>query len=265
MMSPIITLTTDWGCRDFFVGKFKGRLLSLLPEARIVDITHEVEPFNIKSATYVAQNACFEFPQGTIHIIDVNSNDSPESPSIVVKCEGQYFICTDNGLPYALFSDRQYEAVVVDKVYWDSSFYTFIALDYFCKVAQLLGQGADLADLGYPCEKFNSVTSFSVITKPDALSVSVDYIDSYGNVDLNISYADFEQYRNGRSFKLQVRDVVIDHLDFGYVEKGRGESYRKRVLLTVSSSGQLQLAINNDSVEQIFGMEIGSGIEIKFY
>lgn len=264
MESPIITLTTDWGCRDFFVGKFKGRMLSLLPQARIVDITHEVEPFDIKSATYVAKNACFEFPQGTIHIIDVNSTDQPDSPSVVVKCEGQYFICTDNGLPYALFSGREYEAVVVDKVYWDSSFYTFIALDYFSKVAQLLAQGADLSDLGYPREAFNSGTSFSVIAKPDTLSVSVEYIDGYGNADLNISYEEFLAYRNDRPFKLLVRDAVIDSIDIGYVEKGMGVGYRKRILLTVSTTGQLQLAINNDSVEQIFGMEIGSGVEIKF-
>ena len=93
-----VTLTTDFGIKDHFIANIKGAILSELPEANIVDISHQISPFNILEAAYIIQNSYRSFPLGTIHIIGVDSELNPENKHLVVKFEGQYFICADNGI-----------------------------------------------------------------------------------------------------------------------------------------------------------------------
>ena len=94
----IITLTSDWGTKDYYVAAVKGTILSQLPAATIVDVTHEIEPFNVSQAGFTLKNCYRSFPPGTIHIIGVDTIESMECPHVVVKAEGQYFISTDNGI-----------------------------------------------------------------------------------------------------------------------------------------------------------------------
>jgi hypothetical protein len=89
MQSPIVTLTTDWGDRDFFAGKVKGKLYSYIPGVRVVDITHNIEPFQFMKAIFVVKNACLDFPKGTIHIIDINSSETAQMPFVVVEYKEQ--------------------------------------------------------------------------------------------------------------------------------------------------------------------------------
>ena len=89
-----MTLTTDWGDRDFFVGKVKGKLYSYIPDVRVVDITHNIEPFMSTKAIFVIKNACLDFPKGTIHIIDVNSSETAEQPFVVVEYREQFLSTT---------------------------------------------------------------------------------------------------------------------------------------------------------------------------
>ena len=89
MKTPIVTLTTDWGNQGFFAGMVKGALMSMVEGVQVVDITHGVEPFNVRAATFVVRHACKGFPQGTVHIIDVASTHTPERPFVVVKARGQ--------------------------------------------------------------------------------------------------------------------------------------------------------------------------------
>ena len=87
----IITLTSDWGYSDYYVAAVKGTILSYLPDATIVDITHEIEPFNIPQVGFTLRNCFRSFPQGTIHIIAVDTVESPENPHVVVKADGAIF------------------------------------------------------------------------------------------------------------------------------------------------------------------------------
>lgn len=264
MELPIITLTTDWGNRDFFVGKFKGKLLSLIPDARIVDITHEIEAFDIRAAYFVVKSACLDFPPNTIHIIDVNTTDSLETPSIVVRCKDQYFICVDNGLPDAVFGQLPWEAVVVDKVFWDSNYYTFTALDYFLKVAAMLAKGAELSEIGPAVESLHKMVPYSTIVSGNTATVYVAYVDSYGNADLNITFEEFERLRAGRKFEMQVHDLKLSTISHDYSGGSRNAGYRSSLLLTVSSSGHLQLALPSKSAEQLICLSVDEDIVITF-
>ncbi len=94
----IITLTTDFGEKDHFAGAIKGAIYSELDEIKIVDISHSVSPFNISEAAYIIQNAYSSFPKGTIHLIGIDSELSPENKHIAVKLDDHYFICANNGI-----------------------------------------------------------------------------------------------------------------------------------------------------------------------
>ena len=97
-MTTIITLTTDWGLRDHYAGVVKGAILSRLPDARIVDISHIIQPYNVKQASFILRNAFTSFPAGTIHIVGINTEESDQTPHIALEYDGHYFIGTDNGI-----------------------------------------------------------------------------------------------------------------------------------------------------------------------
>ena len=97
-MTPIVTLTTDFGEKDHFVGAVKGALYSELDTLRIVDISHSISPFHLTEAAYVIQNAYRSFPKGSVHIIGIDSELNPENKHIAVYLDEHYFICADNGI-----------------------------------------------------------------------------------------------------------------------------------------------------------------------
>ena len=94
----VITLTTDFGLKDPSVGSVKGAILGLMPEVNVVDITHSISPFNIPEAAYVIKGAYKSFPQGTVHIIGVDSELSPENKHIALSLDGHFFVCANNGI-----------------------------------------------------------------------------------------------------------------------------------------------------------------------
>lgn len=265
MISPIVTLTTDWGYSDFFAGAVKGRLYTDIPNVRVVDITHGIDPFSLRKAIFVVKNGCLSFPPGTIHIIDVCSSQTKEHPFVVVSYAQQYYICTDNGLPHAVFEDQYDKAVVIDGIRWDSDFYTFAARDLFCKVAAMIAADTPIEQLGLPVESFFKTTAFNPRITSDSLSLNVLYVDSYGNADLNITYADFERYRQGRSFVMRFFEYSINQVTLGYhVDPHKISPRRSYILLTVSSSGYLQLAIYEGSADQMLNLRNCGSITVTF-
>ncbi|MBQ9638465.1 MAG: SAM-dependent chlorinase/fluorinase [Bacteroidales bacterium] len=250
--SPIITLTTDWGTKDFFAGMVKGRLLSMVPNARIVDITLELEPHNIPMATFVVRNGCLHFPAGTIHIIDINSVETAQQAFVVVEHNEQFFICTDNGLPYAVFGKECNRVVRLD-VMQDSDYYNFAAYNLFCQVASMLAHGTPLEELGTVVSTLRPSTPLNYVDQGSRLIAHIAYIDSYGNAYLDITHAEFERVRAGRPFTMQMSDHTRDGLSriaSSYDDSGSLAS----AVLTVSATGLLEIAINRNSAEQLLGL-----------
>lgn len=265
MGSIIVTLTTDWGYGDFFAGSVKGKLYSTIPGVQVVDITHGIPPFQIPRATFVVKHGCLGFPPGTIHIIDVCSSQTKDHPFVVVEHKEQYFICTDNGLPAAVFGSEGVNAVIIDGVSQESDVFTFAARDLFCKVAALLAQGAPLASLGFPTDTLFRKTAFATTMTENSIKVHVSYIDSYGNCDLNITYDEFERLRQGRNFEMQVHEVKLNKISRSYVEGDRRAPFRSPLLLTVSSTGHLQLAFPGDNASSLYNLQYLDTFAVKFY
>ena len=98
----IITLTTDFGEKDHFVGAVKGAIYSELENVKIVDISHSISPFNVPEAAYIIQNVYNSFPKGSIHLIGIDSELNQENKHIAVKLDDHYFICANNGIMLSL-------------------------------------------------------------------------------------------------------------------------------------------------------------------
>ena len=143
----IITLTTDFGTKDHFVGAIKGTIYSELPNARIVDISHQISPFNITETAYILKNAYKSFPEGSIHIIGVDSELSIENKHIALYLDNHYFICPDNGVISLLASEIKPEKIAEINIH-DRVETSFPVLDVFVKVACHIARGGTLEVIG---------------------------------------------------------------------------------------------------------------------
>lgn len=170
----IITLTTDWGNNDWFTGQMKGMLYSAIPNLQIVDITHNNRKYNINTAAFVIRNACFltsnveggkaksVFPKGTIHIIDVDSYEDIKRGFVVVECDEQFYICTDNGLPSLLFENKDVKITNMVHIASESNFYTSAATDVFYKAAKVLANTHSTETIGDRIDEFQIKKFFLV-------------------------------------------------------------------------------------------------------
>lgn len=271
--NPIITLTTDWGTDDFFVGMAKGFLFSNLPDARIVDITHHIPLSDSLRAYYVVRHACSAFPPGTIHLIDIATKDA----CLVLNVNGRFFISADNGLPHALFINEASkidpnvavsEAVSVSLNDFSRAlaFDTFPGYSALCRIAVLIAKGASLSELG-PAVALNTLQPLmfvSNVIRDDSIRVYVEYVDTFGNVDLSITYVDFERIRNGRPFAIHVRNNDVTRFARSYSDPTRCCAKGNSIILTVSATGHLQLAMRNESFSRLLGFEESDFLEISF-
>ena len=262
MEMPIVTLTTDWGNGGFFAGMVKGALYGMIEGVRVVDITHSVEPYNVQSATFVVKHACVGFPPGTIHIIDVKSSHSAEHPFVVVKALGQYFICCDNGLPAAALGDKIEEVCAIPVQ--ENGVYNFAASNLFTRVAAMLAAGAKLSDIGPSHPTLLQSSNVGYVSQNGQYRIYILYIDSYGNAYLGMSYSEFESLRQGRPFSLTVREQEINELSASYYQQHASNDPRRRLRLTVSATGLLELAVKEGSFEQLMGLHVYDSVLLRF-
>lgn len=257
----IVTLTTDWGTKDWFNGQIKGILYSTIPDVNVVDLSHSIQKFDTRPAAFVIKNSCLNFPKGTIHIIDINTYEEISKSFIVVKYKEQYFICTDNGLPSMVFEDEQVEITDCSNVLSDSNYYTFAVLDLFVKITRIIVEDKGTDRIGNRLEDFMTHQSFPLpIIKEDRIICQIIYIDDYGNAYLNIDYPTFEKILAGRKFTF-LADVrcEINKISKSYADA----TMKNKILLTVSATNHLELAVRENSISQLLGYKIGKQIVIE--
>ena len=205
----IITLTTDFGEQDYSVGALKGQLYSLVPEARIVDISHQVAHYSITEAAYLLQGAYRYFPQGTIHIMGVNNELSAERGLLLLVYEGQYFITADNGF-ITLFTGNK-EGAEVYLLDLEDRRSIFPTLAFSTKIAQQLCQGTPAAALGTPYSEHLYISDFVPKVRTQRIEGNVIYIDHFGNVVSNITEALLREEAKGRRFNVYFRYQSVDN------------------------------------------------------
>lgn len=262
MKTPIVTLTTDWGTQGFFAGMVKGVLINMVEGIQVVDITHGIEPFNIMAATFVVKHACLGFPAGTVHIIDVASSQTEEHPFVVVKAKGQFFICCDNGLPVMAFGEdiEDISRIPVQ----ENGVYNFVAYTLFARVAAMLLNGATMRDIGPHHEGLMQRRLVGWMPQDDAYRIYIHYIDNYGNAYLGMSYKEFSELRQGRPFSMTVRDQEVNEVMASYWQQHERSDPRRKLRLTVSATGMLELAVKESSFTQLMGLKANDSVLLRF-
>jgi len=241
----IITLTTDLGLVDNYVASVKGAILKEVPETTIVDITHEVPSFDLQKSAFVLRNCYKDFPEGTIHIIGVNSESDIGTPHIAILANGHYFIGADNGV-FSLIFDNPPEKIVELSISQDTDRVTFPTKDVFVKAACHIARGGTLEIIGTAKKELLERTLFRAVYENDKLKGMVVYVDHYGNLITNISEISFNEYQKGRNFTISFRQYSIKKIGNSYSELPDGE-----LVALFSSSGYIEIAINKGNAKQL--------------
>ena len=255
----IITLTSDWGNNGYYAAAVKGVILSSLPDAVIVDVCHNVKPFNHSETAFLVKNAYPTFPEGTIHILAVDSVENERQQHLVVKLDGQYFIGSDNGTLSILVGSKSYEAVVVE-VEQDTDFFTFSARDRFAKVAIMLAKGVPMEEIGGPYRQpLYGSGMFQPRSTDELIDGMVMYIDSYGNAITNITRELYEQCAKGRTAEVLFGNYGAE------IKECYDDVDRDDTVAFFGTHGYLEVALNRESLAQRCGVVINSVVQVRFW
>lgn len=273
----IITLTTDFGLKDHYVGAIKGAIYTDEPSCTIVDISHYISPFNYTEAAYIIKNAYPSFPKGTIHIIGVDSELSPENEHLAMLFDGHYFICANNGILSMLSANRIPEKIVEINAYQELKD-NFPVKSIFTKIAAHVARGGNLDVIGKPFNNLKQVTNLMpVINQTQDLIVgNVLYIDHYGNVVTNITQELIQAIAKGRDYTVVVRNYTFKTVYNSYSEcvnfnipKEKRQDDGKRLAL-FNANNNLEIAIYKSNLSTVggasslLGLSYRDTISVKF-
>lgn len=264
----IITLTTDFGEKDHFAGAIKGAIYSELEDIRIVDISHSVSPFNISEAAYIIQNAYSSFPKGTIHMIGIDSELSPENKHIAVNLDDHYFICANNGIMSMICSEIAPEKIVEINIH-DKVETSFPALDVFVKVACHIARGGTLEIIGKVINTIKPIKNLIPFVNDEQNQIigTIIYIDNYGNVVTNIRRKFFENIQKTRPYEISARshkfqkihNKYSDIIDFEIEESKR--NVEGKGLVVFNSAGYLEIAVYKSNCTTVGGASTLMGLK----
>ena len=263
----IITLTTDFGTSDTYVGIMKGVILSINPKAQIVDLTHAIPPQDIYEAAFSIYAARSYFPKGTIHIIVVDPGVGSDRQAIVSHIDNALFVCPDNGvLSYLLHSAENAGAHPIDSVAIQNAAYylpevsnTFHGRDIFAPVAAHLSLDVPLDDIGPPVKTLVRLPIPKIDTSGDTLIGQIIKIDRFGNLITNISKGAFEAFLNDDvNYEIRVGSASLNRLHSAYADAEIGEP-----LAIMGSLALLEIAVNGGNAEKQLGLKRGAAAIIR--
>ena len=262
-VNPIVTLTTDFGLRDAYVAEMKGSLLGHGPsDLRLVDLTHELEPFDVRGAALFLRRACPAFPPGTVHLVVVDPGVGGPRRPIIAKIGDQLWVGPDNKVFGYLFDGRE-EVFEIDPSRLGSQniSQTFHGRDVFAPVAAGLAQGRPPEDFGARVDHYEHLVFPMIEYSGDTLVGRVIHVDHYGNLITNIAreqLASFCEERDLAFVRVAVRDSVIDGLAGHYAAAEPGE-----LLALIGSSDLLEVAVREGDAAKKTQAERGELVRVR--
>jgi len=272
----IITLTTDYGLKDHFVGALKGKILSEYSDATIIDISHYIDPFNTAEASYIISASYNSFPKGTVHIIGVDLESNKENQHVVMQWNDHFFIAADNGI-LSMLSQKIIPQKIAAITIHDRLHNEATDLDVFVKVACHLAKGGSLSVIGKEIDNLKQVTDLQVIVSEDGnqLKGNVIYIDHFGNVVTNISKKQFLECAKGRPYEIvfrnqTIRTILPYYSAIATSDKYPVKYYEGQKLAIFNEAGFLEIAIFRSnpltvgSASTLLGLNYRDLVSIKF-
>jgi S-adenosyl-L-methionine hydrolase (adenosine-forming) len=258
---PIITLTTDFGTNDHFVGAMKGVILEIVPEAAIVDISHAVQAYDVLDGALTISQAYSYFPNGTVHVVVVDPGVGTTRRPIIASSDGYHFVAPDNGVLSMVYARE--ERIHVRHISSDHYFrqpvsQTFHGRDVFAPVAAYLAKQVDSHKFGEEVEDF--VKFAAPRPKPageNRIRAVVLKVDRFGNLITNVTPEDVPALFSGKKFKISVGSKEVTEIHQSYAEGGPGE-----VFGIVGSMGYLEISANRAAAAQLTGAGKGSEVAV---
>lgn len=259
---PVITLTTDFGVSDHFVGVIKGVILGLAPRATVVDITHAITPQNVTEAAFVIGQAWPYFPKKTIHVVVVDPGVGSARRPILCAAGGQFFIAPDNGVLSMVYDAGKCAVREISnrRVMLKEISRTFHGRDVFAPAAGHLARGMAPARFGKTIGDYIRIAeALPARTAADTWTGAILKVDHFGNLITNFPIADFAGVKT-RPFELRAGAERIRRLALTYAECAIGE-----VFAIVGSAGFIEIAANQASAAKLLGCGAGAEVQLEIF
>lgn len=270
----IITLTTDLGLKDHYVAAIKGQLLSQIPQANVIDISHDVQPFNLAEAAYYVNNVMEDFPEGTVHFIGVDhlprisiGSDKNLYP-LVMKLKGQFFVGCDNGIFSLIDGYEEAEKIIRIDDFSAKSSLRFPTRNIYLPTIIALSTGKSLDDLGEEVDEIRKAFTTQPTIEQNLIKGTVIHEDKYGNVIINITERLFNEVGAGNPFTIYFKNsqYFIESISSNYHDVPTGEK-----LAIFNDDGFLEIAINKGvqgaggGASSLLGLHSKDTIRIEFH
>lgn len=258
---PLISLTTDFGCKDPFVAIMKGVILNINPSVRIVDITHDISPQNILEAAFALEMSYRSFPHNTIHVAVVDPGVGSERRPLLVVAAHHYFIGPDNGVFSRIYNSSERLEVIhitADHYFLPQRSSTFHGRDVFAPVAAWMSKGIDISKFGDPVSDYVTIpVPKPVVTDENRIDGEIIHIDRFGNLITNI---DAQNILTGKRLDINP-NVVIKGMEVS-LKKYYSEGEEKRLYFLINSFGYLELFVNRGNASADFDITIGEKVRV---
>lgn len=260
-MAKLVTLTTDWGRGDYYIGAFKAAVLKNVEDVTFIDITHQIKPFSLTQAAFIIKSVIPDFPEGTIHIITVDSEPEANQPIIIAKYCSQYFICTDNGMLGYAFDEKPEYVVKIDcGLDYEGS--SFIEKTLFPVLIRFIFEKGDaIKEMGELAEDVRRYTNIVPIVNEKCLIGKVMYVDSYGNAITNIDKDTFQRVAANKEYTIYInsKKYFTNRVYNSYKTVERGE-----IVTLFNSLNLLEVAIRDGDAANLLRLDDNSEIKVDF-
>ena len=258
---PIVTLTTDWGNRDYYLASFKGMLASHCPDVRVIDITNEIDHFDILQASFILKNCYEKFPKGSIHFIGVRGNETKQKSNgyLLVEANDHFFIGYDNGI-FSLTLDEVVKKIFLPDINPNAPAYEIT--EQIVRIIETLAKGHSPATFCKQADELITILNSSPSFDQDTIRGSVIYIDSFQNIISNITRKLFYEQAASRSFSIYLRnhECKFRRVFTHYSDAEVGEP-----VCLFNEKGLLELALNGANAAGLLGVKVLDNIRIEFH
>jgi len=252
----LITFLSDFGTRDHYVAAVKAKILSINPGLRIIDISHEVNYFDIAHGSSLLSAVFRDFPKGTVHLVAVDSAGNNDR-FLAISLEDHYFVGPDNGI-FGLITEKNAQNSVLlqlPKVFSSS----FPAKDILAPAAAKLASAASLNDLGTEIRDYKKMIPRISRASKKMISGHVVHVDHYGNLITNIKKLDFDILSKDKVYQLTFGRETMDKVHKSYFETEDGDC-----CVLFNQQGYLEISINKGNASELLGLEVDSPVNITF-
>jgi S-adenosylmethionine hydrolase len=252
----LVTFISDFGDQDYYVPAVKAKMLAINPQLSIIDLSHQINKFDLEQAAFLLKASFRGFPKGTVHLIAVNTTGEMTEGYIGAKLEEHIFIAPNNGI-LSLIADKEPGILVkfADIHLQESSFPT---KDILAPIAAKVASGAAIHDFGGPIDQIRKIMPRHPKATKEFITGHVVRVDRYGNAITNIKKELFDKLNPGR-FTIEIGRESLDHLHSGFENVDQGDCFAY-----FNSLGLLEIAINQGDASSLLGLRFESKVSIFF-